>query len=183
MSIVAWPRGEGILPLSFRVEGVPPSNRGQDARDTQGRDALATGLRDADLTRGLQQRTCTLPPCLSLRAKRGNLSCGGLRLFRRPRRGAPLRIAPRNDILPAPDFTLQTSNFTLQARHLSCGDLYRTMGAMVFRRKWKKSFGEGPGRLVKSSVTENLEAELCQGVELWPSKNDASEVRGLTVDR
>ncbi len=48
-------RGEGILPLSC-VEGVgtpnainrvwepfPPSNRGQDARDTQGRDGLATG--------------------------------------------------------------------------------------------------------------------------------------------
>jgi homoserine O-acetyltransferase len=32
--------------LALRVEGVPPSNRGQDARDTQGRDALATGLRD-----------------------------------------------------------------------------------------------------------------------------------------
>ena len=29
----SWPR---------RVEGVPPSNRGQDARDTQGQDALAT---------------------------------------------------------------------------------------------------------------------------------------------
>ncbi len=28
--------------LVSRVEGVPPSNRGQDARDTQGRDALAT---------------------------------------------------------------------------------------------------------------------------------------------
>ncbi len=26
----------------FRVEGILPSNRGQDARDTQGRDALAT---------------------------------------------------------------------------------------------------------------------------------------------
>ncbi len=35
-------RGEGILPLFFCDEGVPPSNRGQDARDTQGRDALAT---------------------------------------------------------------------------------------------------------------------------------------------
>jgi hypothetical protein len=46
MTVVARPRGEGILPLFFRVEGVPPSNRGQDARATQGRDALATGLRD-----------------------------------------------------------------------------------------------------------------------------------------
>jgi len=26
-------RGEGILPLFLRVEGVPPSDRGQDARD------------------------------------------------------------------------------------------------------------------------------------------------------
>jgi len=34
------PRGEGILPL--RPEGVPPSDHGQDARGTQGRDALAT---------------------------------------------------------------------------------------------------------------------------------------------
>jgi len=39
-------RGEGILPLFFCVEGILPSNRGQDARDTQGRDALATGQRD-----------------------------------------------------------------------------------------------------------------------------------------
>ncbi len=36
------PRGEGVPPLSSRVEGVSPSNRGQDARDTQGQDALAT---------------------------------------------------------------------------------------------------------------------------------------------
>jgi hypothetical protein len=35
-------RGEAILALLFRVEGILPSNRGQDARDTQGRDALAT---------------------------------------------------------------------------------------------------------------------------------------------
>ena len=34
--------GEAILALLFRVEGLWPSNRGQDARDTQGRDALAT---------------------------------------------------------------------------------------------------------------------------------------------
>ena len=34
--------GEGILPLLFRDAGILPSNRGQDARDTQGRDALAT---------------------------------------------------------------------------------------------------------------------------------------------
>ncbi len=47
--------GEGILgsqtrtdcvwgpsPLLFRNEGLWPSDRGQDARDTQGRDALAT---------------------------------------------------------------------------------------------------------------------------------------------
>jgi hypothetical protein len=54
MTVVAWPRGEGILPLFFRVEPDaqrpfgprPPSNCGQDARDTQGRDALATGLPD-----------------------------------------------------------------------------------------------------------------------------------------
>ncbi len=34
---------------AVRGEGVPPSNRGQDARDTQGRDALATedGMREA----------------------------------------------------------------------------------------------------------------------------------------
>jgi len=54
-------RGEGILPLFFRVEPDaqrpfgpgPPSNRGHelapaqagDARDTQGRDALATWRR------------------------------------------------------------------------------------------------------------------------------------------
>ncbi len=36
------PRGEGVPPLSSRVEGVSPSKRGQDARDTQGQDALAT---------------------------------------------------------------------------------------------------------------------------------------------
>jgi len=42
-------RGEGVPPLrheailaSRRVAGVPPANHGQDARDTQGRDALAT---------------------------------------------------------------------------------------------------------------------------------------------
>jgi hypothetical protein len=44
-------RGECILPLFFCGEGIPPSNRGQDVRDTQGRDALATGLHDGDLTR------------------------------------------------------------------------------------------------------------------------------------
>jgi hypothetical protein len=37
-------RGEGVPPLRSRVEGVSPSNRGQDARDTQGQDALATAL-------------------------------------------------------------------------------------------------------------------------------------------
>ncbi len=46
MTVLARPRGEGILPLFLCLEGVPPSNRGQDARDTQGRDARATGLRD-----------------------------------------------------------------------------------------------------------------------------------------
>jgi NADH-quinone oxidoreductase subunit M len=35
-------RSEGVPPLFLRVEGVSPSNRGQDARDTQGQDALAT---------------------------------------------------------------------------------------------------------------------------------------------
>ena len=43
-------RGEGVPPLRreailasvFRVEGILPSNRGQDARDTRGRDGLAT---------------------------------------------------------------------------------------------------------------------------------------------
>jgi hypothetical protein len=30
------------LALLFRDEGLRPSHRGQDARDTQGRDALAT---------------------------------------------------------------------------------------------------------------------------------------------
>jgi len=35
-------RGEAILALLFCVEGILPSNHGQDARDTQGRDALAT---------------------------------------------------------------------------------------------------------------------------------------------
>ena len=35
-------RGEVAPALLFRVEGIVPSNRGQDARDTQGRDALAT---------------------------------------------------------------------------------------------------------------------------------------------
>ncbi len=34
--------GEGILPLLICSEGLWPSDRGQDARDTQGRDALAT---------------------------------------------------------------------------------------------------------------------------------------------
>jgi alpha-L-fucosidase 2 len=33
---------QGHLGLASRDEGVPPSNRGQDARDTQGQDALAT---------------------------------------------------------------------------------------------------------------------------------------------
>jgi hypothetical protein len=37
-----FPCGEAILALLFRDEGILPSNRGQDARDTQGRDALAT---------------------------------------------------------------------------------------------------------------------------------------------
>ena len=59
LTVIARPCGEGILPLLCCVEGVAgsqtrtgrvwgpwPSNRGQDARDTQGRDALATGLRD-----------------------------------------------------------------------------------------------------------------------------------------
>jgi hypothetical protein len=35
-------RGEAILALLSCVEGILPSNRVQDARDTQGRDALAT---------------------------------------------------------------------------------------------------------------------------------------------
>jgi glutamate synthase domain-containing protein 1/glutamate synthase domain-containing protein 3 len=43
-------RDEGILPSSG-VEGVPPSNRGQDARDTRGRDGHATG--------GALHMTCT----------------------------------------------------------------------------------------------------------------------------
>ncbi len=60
MTVVARPRGEGILglpnavfgvgdpcPCSFMSRARAPSNRGQDARDTQGRDALATGLRDS----------------------------------------------------------------------------------------------------------------------------------------
>jgi hypothetical protein len=34
--------GEGILPLLFCNEGFWLSDRGQDARNTQGRDALAT---------------------------------------------------------------------------------------------------------------------------------------------
>ncbi|MBM4029561.1 MAG: glycoside hydrolase family 95 protein, partial [Planctomycetes bacterium] len=34
--------------LAFRAEGVPPSNRGQDARDTQGQDALATERQGQD---------------------------------------------------------------------------------------------------------------------------------------
>jgi len=38
--------------LASRVEGVPPSKRGQDARDTQGQDALATQGRDALATQG-----------------------------------------------------------------------------------------------------------------------------------
>ncbi len=38
----SWPRG---------VEGVPPSNRGQDARDTQGQDALATNPRPGNAAR------------------------------------------------------------------------------------------------------------------------------------
>jgi len=36
-------RGEGVPPLLFCFEGILPSKRGQDARDTQGRDGLATG--------------------------------------------------------------------------------------------------------------------------------------------
>ena len=46
MTVVVRLRGEGILPLFFCGEGASASNRGQDARDTQGRDALPTGLRD-----------------------------------------------------------------------------------------------------------------------------------------
>ena len=47
--------GEAILALLFRIEGLWPSNRGQDARDTQGRDALAT--------RGaIAKRRWTMPP-------------------------------------------------------------------------------------------------------------------------
>jgi hypothetical protein len=38
-----------------RVEGVPPSNRGQDARDTQGQDALATPGDDILVTRELNE--------------------------------------------------------------------------------------------------------------------------------
>jgi pyruvate dehydrogenase E2 component (dihydrolipoamide acetyltransferase) len=38
--LVPWRGRPGLVP---RVEGVPPSSRGQDARDTQGQDALATG--------------------------------------------------------------------------------------------------------------------------------------------
>jgi hypothetical protein len=34
-------RGEAILALLFGVEGMLPSNRGQDARDTRRRDAFA----------------------------------------------------------------------------------------------------------------------------------------------
>ncbi|MBM4027123.1 MAG: hypothetical protein FJ280_17215, partial [Planctomycetes bacterium] len=39
----AVPASRGHLGLASRDEGVPPSKRGQDARDTQGQDALATG--------------------------------------------------------------------------------------------------------------------------------------------
>jgi len=46
MPFVTRTRGEGVSPLFLRGEGGTPSNRGQDARDTQGRDALATGLHD-----------------------------------------------------------------------------------------------------------------------------------------
>jgi len=39
--------------LLFRGEGILPSNRGQDARDTQGRDALATAYLNYALPRDL----------------------------------------------------------------------------------------------------------------------------------
>jgi len=51
-------RGMGVSPMRYRVEGVPPSNRGQDARDTQGQDALATKThgQDAHATHGRDAR-------------------------------------------------------------------------------------------------------------------------------
>jgi len=43
-ALAGAPTWRGRPGLALRVEGVPPSNRGQDARDTQGQDALATSL-------------------------------------------------------------------------------------------------------------------------------------------
>ncbi len=56
----AW---RGRPALALRVEGVPPSNRGQDARDTQGQDALATGRMEIYLNGALyDSRTGTDTP-------------------------------------------------------------------------------------------------------------------------
>ena len=63
-------RGEAILALLLCVEGILPSNRGQDARDTQGRDALATKAAIAKLR-------LTLPPiahCRTVTLARGKLN-------------------------------------------------------------------------------------------------------------
>jgi len=51
---MVW-RGATILALLFCGEGLRPSNRGQDARDTQGRDALAT-------RRAIAKLRLTMPP-------------------------------------------------------------------------------------------------------------------------
>ena len=51
----AFPKWRGRPALAPRVEGILPSNRGQDARDTQGQDALATPAADILVTRELDQ--------------------------------------------------------------------------------------------------------------------------------
>jgi len=55
--------GEAILALLFHRVGIQRSNRGQDAHDTQGRDALATWKTIAKLR-------LTLPP-IAERVARG----------------------------------------------------------------------------------------------------------------
>jgi hypothetical protein len=52
-------RGAAILALLFRTEGILPSKRGRDARDTQGQDALAT--KTIPKARGLEAATRELP--------------------------------------------------------------------------------------------------------------------------
>src|SRR5574340_854024 len=68
------------------------------------------------------------PPCTSLRALRSHLAAREVETVR--------RCVPRNDVLPAPNFTLQTLHSNLDTR--PARTIIGLLAGRVFRRKWQK---------------------------------------------